>query len=113
MISFIDMKKFKYLFDLPGHTYSTKMYSFIHSKRVVFKLKNVNKNHEFYWEKKLKPNVHYIEIENDFSDLLEKYITLEQNISLYNEIIENCKKLITTDLSQGKMIERFLEDIFI
>lgn len=35
MLSFIDLKKYKYLIDLPGDTYSTKMYSFLHSKRVI------------------------------------------------------------------------------
>ena len=111
MISFIDMKHYKYLIDLPGHTYSTKMYSFLHSKRVVFKIKGVNTQHEFYWEKKLIPNIHYIEIEPDYSDLLLKYHFLESNPLLYSKIVENCEDLIRTDLSQEKLINHFIECI--
>jgi len=108
MLSFIDLKKYKYLIDLPGHTYSTKMYSFLHSKRVIFKLKNVNKEYEFYWEKYLEPNVHYIEIKEDFSDLIEKYNYLENNLDVCSQIINNCQKLINNELSQENLVDIFL-----
>jgi ADP-heptose:LPS heptosyltransferase len=111
MISFIDMKKYKYLIDLPGHTYSTKMYSFLHSKRVIFKLKNINNNHEFYWEKLLKPNVHYIEIKSDYSDIIEKYLYLEQNPNIYNQIVENCNNIIKNELSVDNLIDNFLKSL--
>ena len=40
MLSFNYMKKYKYLIDLPGHNYSTKIYSYLHCKRVVFRVKD-------------------------------------------------------------------------
>jgi len=108
MLSFIDLKKYKYLIDLPGHTYSTKMYSFLHSKRVIFKLKNINKEHEFYWEKYLEPNIHYVEIEEDFSDLIEKYNYLENNPDVCSQLIDNCQRLINNKLSQENLVDTFL-----
>jgi hypothetical protein len=113
MLSFIDMKKFKYLIDLPGHNYSTKIYSFIHSKRVIFKVKGVTDSHEFYWEKYLKPNIHYIEINEDYSDLMEKYRNIEKNPSQYNDIINNCNLLIKTEISQDKLLSNFLHSFLL
>jgi hypothetical protein len=111
MLSFIDLKKYKYLIDLPGHTYSTKMYSFLHCKRVILKLKNINKEYEFYWEKYLEPNVHYIEIKEDFSDIIEKYNYLENNPDVCSLIIDNCQKLINNELSQENLVDTFLSTV--
>jgi len=111
MLSFNYFKKYKYLIDLPGHTYSTKLYAFLHCKRIIFRLKNINKQHEYYWEKYLKPNIHYIEIENDFSDIIEKYNYLENNPNVISEILNNCNILIQNELSQDNLLKHFLNII--
>lgn len=111
MISFNDMKKYKYLIDLPGHTYSTKIYSYLHCKRVVFRVKN--RIMQFEWEKQLIPDVHYIEVNNDLSNLIDKYEYLEKNPDIYNKIIENCEKLVSNEISQQKLQYKFLNDLFI
>ena len=111
MITFNDMKKYKYLIDLPGHTYSTKIYSYLHCKRVVFRVKT-NKM-KFEWEKQLIPNIHYIEVNNNLSNLIEKYEYLEENPDIYNKIVENCDKLVSNEISQKKLQYNFLNDLFI
>jgi hypothetical protein len=111
MITFNDMKKYKYLIDLPGHTYSTKIYSYLHCKRVVFRVKN--RRMPFYWEKHLKPNVHYIEVNNNLSNLIEKYKYLENNPDIYNNIVKNCEELISNVISQEKLQYNFLNTLFI
>ena len=103
------MKKYKYLIDLPGHSYSTKMYSFLHCKRVIFKLEG--NYHEFYWEKLLQPNIHYIEIKKDFSDLISKYNYIENNPDIAKQIINNCQNLINTKLTQFNLIDHFLNTL--
>jgi len=113
MISFLDMKKYKYLIDLPGHTYSTKLYSFLHSKRVIFRVEGVNREHEFYWEKWVEPWVHYIPVRPDFSDLVDQYHKIEENPMMYDMIVENCLRLIDEKINQTKMVENFLQKIFI
>ena len=111
MITFNDMKKYKYVIDLPGHNYSTKIYSYLHCKRVVFRVKKMSMH--FNWEKHLIPNVHYIEVNNDLSNLIEKYKYLEQNPDIYNKIVENCNKLVSNEISQQKLQYKFLNDLFI
>jgi hypothetical protein len=109
MFSFVDMKKYRYLIDVPGHTYSTKLYSFLHSKRVIFKLKHVNKEHDFYWETFVKPNIHYIEIEPDYSDIIEKFNYLQENPQVEQKIIQNCQELVSTLLTPEILTNHFLE----
>jgi len=113
MISFNDMKKYKYLIDLPGHTYSTKIYSYLHCKRVVFRVKKNKQYDIFYWEKYLIPNVHYIEVNNDLSDLIEKYEYLEKNPDIYKKIVKNCDELVSNKISQQNLQCKFLNDLFI
>ena len=36
MITFNDMKKYKYLIDLPGHSYSTKIYSYLFNSKELY-----------------------------------------------------------------------------
>jgi len=111
MISFIDMKKYKYLIDLPGHTYSTKIYSYLHCKRVIFRVKCRKQTH-FYWEKQLKPNVHYIEIKEDFSNLISQHKYIEDNPDIYAKIVANCQELINNKITQQHLHEHFLNFLF-
>lgn len=109
MFTFVDMKKYRYLIDVPGHTYSTKLYSFLHSKRVIFKLKDVNSEYDFYWEKIVKPNVHFIEIKPDYSDIIEKFNYLQNNPEVEQKILDNCQELVSTLLTPEILTNHFLE----
>lgn len=111
IISFNDMKKYKYVIDLPGHTYSTKIYSYLHCKRVVFRVKKMKM--QFDWEKMLIPNIHYIEVNNDLSNLIEKYEYLEKNPDIYNKIVQNCNTFVTNQISIKKLQYKFLNNLFI
>ena len=112
MITFTDMKKYKYLIDLPGHSYSTKIYSYLHCKRVIFRVKKETRYHDFKWENHLKPDIHYIEVNNDLSNLIEKYEYLEKNPDIYNKIVDNCYKLVSNEITQQKLQYNFLNDLF-
>ena len=105
MLSFLDIKKkFKYLIDLQGHTYSTKIYSFLHSKRVMF-LPDIPKY--FPFEEHIMPYVHYIPVKADLSNLLERYNYIEKNPALQADISNNCLDLINNTLSPDKLINNF------
>ena len=110
MIKFNAMKKYKYLIDLPGHSYSTKIYSYLHCKRVIFRVKD--RSHPFYWEKYLKPDIHFIEVKNDFSDLIEKYEFLEKNPEIYDKIVKNCDDLVKNKINQEFLTSNFLKELF-
>lgn len=110
MLSFVDIKKrFKYLIDLWGHTYSTKLYSFLHSKRVVFLVEPFPKY--FKWENLLKPYKHYIPVEYDLSNLLSQFDYIESRPEIYSEIIENCNTLINQHIPPSFFIDKLKDEI--
>jgi len=114
MLSFLDVKKkFKYLIDPVGHSYTTKLYSFLHSKRVVMLCDEhpVYKKSRCEWEKKLVPWEHYVPINSDFSDLVEKYDWCEQNPKEMNKILKNVDNLIKTSLNHKLLIDNFVNAI--
>ena len=86
-----------------GHSYSTKIYSYLFSKRVIFRVKN----DEIHTHKKIIPYIHYMEVNNDLSDLIEKYKYLERDPDIYDRIVENCNKLVIDEISQQKLQYKF------
>jgi hypothetical protein len=101
--------KYKYLIDLKGHTYSTKSYLFLASKRVYFSSAHPE---TLNWEKEfLLPWKHYIPVKEDLSDLNENYNKIENNPNLYNSIIDNNIRLLRESLSTSSMMEKLAESI--
>jgi len=108
--SVIKLKKdYKYFIDLTGHSYSTKTYQFLASKRVYFTSKH---NEILDWEANhLKPWENYIPVEDDLSDLISKYQTIESNPVLYKKIIKNNTNLIANQLSHKLMLQHLIKTI--
>lgn len=70
-VTLIEFKRrFRYVIDLPGHTYSTKLYWMLFTRRPIFL---VPPRMAFQWERKLRPWVHFIPVSRDFSDLRARY----------------------------------------
>tara|TARA_Y100001938_G_scaffold150861_1_gene243916 strand:- start:2386 stop:3285 length:900 start_codon:yes stop_codon:yes gene_type:complete len=114
MLSFLDVKKkFKYLIDLVGHCYLTKLYAFLHSKRVIMLCDNhpIYKKSRCEWERKLVPWKHYVPINSDFSDLVEKYDWCEENPNEMNKILKNVDELIKNSLNHQLLIDNFINRI--
>jgi hypothetical protein len=97
---------FKYLIDLPGHTYSTKIYTFLFCKRLIFLFEK--RTHEFKWEDKLKPFIHYIPVKNDLSDIIDKFNWAENNEKEVEKIINNAFQLGIKELHPNIMINNFI-----
>jgi len=109
MLSWIDIKKkFKYLINLPGHTYCTKIYTMLFCKRLIFYSKP---NLIFEWENKLEPWIHYVPIESDLNDLEEKYEWAENNPEKVKMIINNAFKFGVNEMGTEKMKKRLSEII--
>lgn len=99
----------KYFIDLAGHTYSTKSLLFLASKRVFFSSKHPETTG---WEKKyLKPWENYIPVNEDLSDLEQKYILLQSTPFLYKKIIENNISLLKNELSSDAMMQNLIHAI--
>jgi hypothetical protein len=101
MISWLDLKKrYKYLIDLPGHTYSTKIYPMLFTKRLIFFIKNKEK---FKWERGLRKWEHYVPVKKDLSDLVDKFMWAEENPKEVSNIIQNAWEYGTQVVSQEQM----------
>lgn len=102
-------KDYKYFIDLEGHTYSTKSYQFLASKRVYF---SSTHNTVLKWEKNyLKPWENYIPVKTDLSDLMDKYQIIESDPELYKKIIENNLNLLQNQLSPELMLDQLVKKI--
>jgi hypothetical protein len=108
-LSLLDFKrKFKYVIDLPGHTYSTKSYWMLFLKRPMF---YVEPNQKFAWEKQLKPWVHYIPVKRDFSDLEKHYDWAQANPDKVNTISSNLYGFGLEKMSPARIHEGFLRHV--
>ncbi len=106
-LSLLDYKrKFKYVIDLPGHTYSTKSYWMLFLKRPMF---YVEPNQKFDWEKKLKPWKHYIPVKRDFSDLVERYDWAQSNPEKVHELTANLFDFGMNRMSPENVHENFIQ----
>lgn len=101
-------RKFKYVIDLPGHTYSTKSYWMLFLKRPMF---YVEPNQKFAWEKQLKPWVHYIPVKRDFSDLEKHYDWAQANPDKVNTISSNLYDFGLNKMSPARVHEGFLRHV--
>lgn len=107
-LSFIDLKKSKYLIDLTGHSYSTKSFSFLASKRVYFTSRHPV---TLGYEHKLKPFENYIPVKEDLSDLEEMYYLIESKPKLYESIIYNNNIIIKNEISENARMNNLIEKI--
>ena len=76
-------KNYKYYPDIPGNSLAWGTITKYLAGSLIFKAEHDNK---LYYYKLLKPWVHYIPVNNDFSDLEEKLIWSKSNISKSLEI---------------------------
>lgn len=94
------VKDYKYLIDLEGIGYSSRVKLLLHTNRLLFLQDRPLKEYFFAW---LKPNVHYVPVKRDLSDLLEKYEWAENNPETVAQIIENAnhfaKEYLTKDFA--------------
>jgi len=110
MLSWTDVKHmFKYLIDVPGHTYSTKLYPMLFCQRLIFLVED--RQHMFAWERHVLPYVHYVPVKNDFSDIVEKYQWAESNPDKVTDIVQNAYLLATTTLHPSRLAEQFKQCI--
>ena len=100
----IDLKQYKYIIDLPGHCYSTKIFWKLFLKRVVFYVPNSKPS---AWESTLIPWVHYIPVATDLSDMIEKYNWAEAHSEECQKIINNAYSFAIENLTKEKIISKF------
>ena len=109
MITWFDYKKrFKYFIDLPGHSYTTKLYTMLFCKRLVFYIKN---DMRFTWERNLKPWVHYVPVNENLRDLNKKYLWAEKNPDKVKKIVETAFDYMMNNLHPDIILNKFGREI--
>ncbi|KAJ3237237.1 Glycosyltransferase Family 90 domain containing protein, partial [Chytriomyces hyalinus] len=82
--------KFKYLLVVDGHTWPGRLQKFLQTNSVVL----YNGVFTDWWNARLKPWVHYVPIQVDFSDLEEKLEWLIANDDKAKQIAVNAQSLV-------------------
>ena len=77
--------KYKYVFNVEGNSQAYRYSSQFYKGLVI----NVKSKYHMWFEKLLKPNKHFIEVENNYSDLYEKLIYLKNNDTEAENIYNN------------------------
>lgn len=101
-------RQFKYIIDLPGHTYSTKLYWMLFLKRPLFLVPPIL---SFAWEKHLQPWVHYIPIKPDFTDLVDHFEWAESNPDKVEDMRLALFDLAITELSPMSIMKKFSDSL--
>jgi len=86
-----DMIKYKYILDIDGHacTWDGTAWK-LNSGSIIFKTKSIWR--QWFYDD-YKPWIHYIPINDDFSDIDEKYAWCESHQDECKQIVRNAKKL--------------------
>jgi hypothetical protein len=111
-ISVEEMLKYKYIVSIEGNDKDSGLNWKLNANAVVF----MAKPKAFSWlmEDKLIPDVHYILLNENFDNLLEKYDWCEQNQDKCIEIIQNAHKYMKqfVDIKNEELIEKNVLDIY-
>ena len=100
-IKFIEtVKKYKYIISVEGNDKDSGLNWKLQSNSVIFMPKP--KITSWLMEELLIPNVHYIQLKDDFSDLGEKFEWCQGNQNKCKEIIRNANEYIF-QTSSGKV----------
>ena len=98
-----EMLRYKYILAVEGNDKATGLNWMLASNSIVF-MANPTK---FSWlmEDKLKPNVHYILVKNDFSDLLQKIKWCDAHPNKCKEINRNAKQYMKKFMDQNNELK--------
>lgn len=103
-VSLKDHTKYKYLIDIQGRGYSGRLKNFLSMNRIIFVQQRK------YWDIstiKLKEWEHYIPINENLSDLVEKIEWAENHPKECEVILENLKKYVDENLDESSIYNYF------
>jgi hypothetical protein len=98
------VKKWRYLIDVEGNGFSTRVKLFLFSKRVLFLQERPYK--EWYYSK-LQPWVHYVPLNRDLSDLDHHFDIIKKDSKLEDEIRNNAFDFARNNLKIEHALKRW------
>ncbi len=103
-VSLVDHTKYRYLIDCGASGYSGRLKFLLHSNRPLFIVER-ERNKQEYFYKDLIPFQHYIPVNKDLSDLIEKLEWADSNYEEAKEIAWNAQQFCSQQLNTEKVIE--------
>ena len=100
------MLQYKYIVSIEGNDKDSGLNWKLNSSSLIFMAKPICIS--WLMEDTLIPNVHYIELKDDYSDLLEKYSWCEKNQTECMKIIKNANNFM--DQFKNPHIEEYIEN---
>lgn len=91
-ISVEEQLKYKFILSIEGHDVATNLKWIMSSNSLCFM--PTPKFETWFMEGKLIPNVHYVHVKDDYSDMIEKMDYYSNNENEALKIIENSKKWV-------------------
>lgn len=101
--------KYKYLIDIEGRGYSGRLKYFLFSKRLLF---IQERRYKEFFHFNLIPYVHFIPVKNDLSDLVDRYMEVKDNDSLYEQITTNAFQFALSQLNYQAVIKHLSTVLF-
>ena len=103
-LSIEEQLQYKFILSIEGNDVATNLKWIMSSNSLCFM--PTPKFETWYMESKLIPNVHYVHIKDDYSDMLEKMEYYATNESDAQEIVKNAQAWVAR--FQNKKFEKFL-----
>lgn len=97
----IEQAKYKYLIDTRGNGWSGRLQTLLKLGRVIFVASRPYR--EWYFDR-LIPMKHFVPVEEDMSDLIEKYIFMENHPELYEKIVRNMIEFVEENLNPHRIV---------
>lgn len=101
-----DFMNYKYLIDIRGWGWTDRVKLLLAMGRPLLL---VDRPFTEYYFDKLKPNVHYVPIKEDLSDLIEKIEYLDTHANTYNEIVNNARQFTKDNFSKDEVVRVLYE----
>ena len=97
----IEQVKYKYLIDTRGNTWSSRLQTLLKLGRVVF---IANRPYRDWYFDRMVPMKHYVPVEEDMSDLIEKICYMERHPEIYEKIVNNLREFVEENLTPRRIV---------
>ena len=101
-LSPVEQSKFKYILNIPGHSAAYRLSLELSMMSVVLL---VDCEYKLWFQQYLEPYVHYVPINNDLSDLVEKIIWCINNDKKCQQIAQNAFSFYEKYLSKNSILD--------
>ena len=102
-----NLQLYKYTIYIDGNVAAERLITELNSGSVILKVESLY-GWEQWFHKYLKPNIHYIPVKKDLSDLMEKIKWCKLNDTKCIEIVNNAKEIFTK-INNKKYIFKYLQ----